>query len=129
MLSEIGAKEKPEILLLNKTDTDEGAHQATFWKTLHPGAIAISAKTGAGLGELHDAVLAAVRGTQVDVRLTCEVTNGKLIGFIRTHAVVHEESIENDHMVFDVTVGKQLLAQLKANDQVAIHEHHSTQPA
>ncbi|MGN6726802.1 MAG: GTPase HflX [Tepidisphaeraceae bacterium] len=129
VLSEIGAKEKPEILLLNKTDTDEGAHQATFWKTLHPGAIAISAKTGAGLGELHAAVLAAVRGTQVDVRLTCEVTNGKLIGFIRTHAVVHEESIADDHMVFDVTVGKQLLAQLKANDQVAIHEHHSTQPA
>ena len=123
VLSEIGVTaDKKEILLLNKTDTDDGLHQATFWKTLHPDAIAISAKTGAGLGELHDAVLAAVRGTQADVRLSCDLTNGKLIHFIRSHAVVHEESLDGDRMLFDVTVGKQLLTQLRANEQVEIGE-------
>jgi 50S ribosomal subunit-associated GTPase HflX len=53
VLKEIGAKPsarsdqegKPELLLLNKTDTAEGEENAPFWRTLHPDAIPISAKT------------------------------------------------------------------------------------
>src|SRR4051794_36151001 len=36
--------EKPEILLLNKIDTPEGEDRFPFWRTLHSGSIAISAK-------------------------------------------------------------------------------------
>src|SRR4029078_2498323 len=60
VLAEIGAKGKPEILLLNKIDTEEGEDRFPFSRTLHPGSIAISAKTAAGLVELHDAVFNAV---------------------------------------------------------------------
>ncbi|MBC7785814.1 MAG: GTPase HflX, partial [Burkholderiales bacterium] len=128
VLNEIGAKAstgageegKPEILLLNKIDTEDGAHQASFWRTLHPGAIPISAKTGAGLSELTEAVIRFVRGHQVNVRLECEVINGKLINFIRTHTRVHEESAEGDRMWFEVTVGKKTLEQIQQNDQVQV---------
>ncbi|MDB5324440.1 MAG: hflX, partial [Phycisphaerales bacterium] len=81
VLTEVGAAGKPEILLLNKTDTEAGADKANYWKALHPHALAVSAKTGAGLGRLHEAVMLAVRGTQVDVSLACPVTDGKLINF------------------------------------------------
>src|SRR4051812_39798180 len=43
VLAEIGVKGKPEILLLNKTDTEEGEDAYPFWRTLHPTAIPISA--------------------------------------------------------------------------------------
>jgi len=43
-ISEDGAQ-KPEILLLNKVDTEEGDTAYPFWRTLHPEAIPISART------------------------------------------------------------------------------------
>jgi GTP-binding protein HflX len=122
VLTEVGAADKPEILLLNKTDTEAGEQQASYWKAIHPHAIAVSAKTGAGLGRLHEAVLKVVRGTQVEVRLTCPVTDGKLVNFIRSHTLVHEERAENDQMFFRVTVGRQLLLQLRANPGVEVDE-------
>ncbi|MGC4033788.1 MAG: GTPase HflX [Tepidisphaeraceae bacterium] len=118
VLKEIGATGKPEILLLNKTDTEAGEHQATFWKTLHPAALAVSAKTGAGLGRLHEAVLKAVRGTQVEVTLACPVIDGRLIGFLRSHTVVHEETVDEEKMHFHVTVGRELLKQLRQNPNI-----------
>src|SRR5260221_14248177 len=39
----VGVADKPEILLLNKTDTDEGEAAFPVWRTLHPDAIPISA--------------------------------------------------------------------------------------
>jgi GTPase len=121
VLEEIGVKEKPELLLLNKIDTDEGEYQANFWRTIHPRAVPISAKTGVGLAEVTEAVIQFVRGHQVDVRLTCDVTNGKLIQFVRTHTRVHQESfVSDDRMAFDVTVGRQLHDQLLQNDQVTV---------
>ena len=122
VLDEIGAKEKPEILLLNKTDTEAGEQQASYWRTLHPNALSVSAKTGAGLGRLHEAVMKAVRGTQVRVRLACPVTDGKLIGFIRSHTVVHEETVDGDRMQWRVTVGRQLLRQIRENPAVEVDD-------
>src|SRR5207253_9830837 len=49
VLADIGASGKPEVLLLNKIDTDEGEAAFPEWRTLHPGAIPISARTGLGL--------------------------------------------------------------------------------
>src|SRR5437763_12741914 len=54
VLNDIGAKpstgsgqgDKPEILLLNKIDTEEAEENWPFWRTLHPNAVPISAKTG-----------------------------------------------------------------------------------
>ena len=120
VLEDIGVKGKPELLLLNKIDTEEGEYHANHWRTLHPGAIPISARTGAGLSEVIEAVIKFVRGHQVDVRLECNVTDGKLVNFIRTHTRVNEEQINDNTMIFDVTVGKQLLEQIKQNDQVTI---------
>lgn len=122
VLEEVGTKGKPEILLLNKTDTEAGENQATFWKTLHPNALAVSAKTGAGLGRLHEAVLKAVRGTQVDVTLACPVIDGRLISFLRSNTVVHEETADAEQMHFRVTVGRQLLKQLRENPNIEVEK-------
>ena len=129
VLTEIGAAGKPEILLLNKTDTEAGADAATFWADTHAGALAVSAKTGAGLDQLTSAVLKAVRGTQVEATLSCPVTDGRLIAFVRSNTLVHEESAEDDTMRFEVTVGRQLLRQLEQNPSVSVLAGGTVSPA
>src|SRR3954468_4724427 len=82
VLEEIGAKDKLELLLLNKIDTEEGEAAYDTWRTLHPDAVGVSAKTGLGLDKLHDAMFHQIRGQQVNVVLEADVTNGRLLSFI-----------------------------------------------
>jgi GTP-binding protein HflX len=120
VLEEIGARDKQEILLLNKIDTEEGADNWHEWRTLHPSAIPISAKTGKGLAELHEAVYRAVRGQQVDVTLETDVANGKLLSFIESHTRVREREFTDGRVVIRATMGKQTLADLSRNGQVEV---------
>ena len=113
VLKEIGATDKPELLLLNKTDTEAGRHQASFWKTLHPDAIAISAKTGNGLGEVAEKVIAIARAGECRVTLCCPVTDGKLVNLIRSSVPVLREWIEGDELRLDTTMSPSTLARLQ----------------
>ena len=120
VLEEIGCKDKSEILLLNKTDTAEGEHNAHTWRTLNPGAIPISAKTGRGLDELLAAVVRAVRGQQVDVLLEADIANGRLLAFIEKHARVHDREYVDSRVRLQAVMGKNTLADLSRNEQVEI---------
>ena len=120
VLTEVGVAEKPEILLLNKIDTPEGEQNFPEWRTLHPGAIPISAKTGAGIGPLHEVVEKIVRGQLTEVLLIADSTNGKLISFIETHTAVHDRQFRGSRVTFRATVPQQVLADLSRNDQLKI---------
>jgi GTP-binding protein HflX len=120
VLEEVGAKGKPELLLLNKTDTPEGEENYPFWQTLHPDAIPISAKTGRGLDRLQEAVYKYLRGTQVEVALEADLTNGRLISFIESRTRVQERHFLDGRVSFKTVMGKQTLADLSRNEQVEI---------
>ena len=120
VLGEIGAKGKPEVLLLNKIDTEEGEASAFYWKTLHPDAIPVSAKTGRGLEQVAEAVYQAVRGQQVDVTLEADVTNGRLISFIESHARVHDRQFTDGRVQLKAVMGRKTLADLSRNEQVEV---------
>jgi GTPase len=120
VLEEIGAKGKPEILLLNKVDTPEGEEAFPFWRTLHANAIPVSAKTGKGLENLHEAVYQHVRGQQVDVTLEADVTNGKLLSFIESHSRIQDRNFLDGRVEIRAVMGKQTLADLSRNGQVEI---------
>jgi GTPase len=120
VLEEIGAKDKPELLLLNKIDTEEGEHNAHTWRTLHTDAIPISARTGEGLDRLAEAVYNHVRGQQVDVTLEADAGNGRLISFIESHARVHDRHYHDSRIQIKAIMGKQTLADLARNDQVEV---------
>jgi len=122
VLDEIGVKDKPEVLLLNKIDTPEGATAYPFWRAMHPGSLAISALTGQNIPELTHVVYDHVRGTQVNVTLSCDIINVKLISFIESHTRIHDRRMSDTRIDFDVTVGRQTLADLARNTQVEISE-------
>ena len=120
VLEEIGCGDRPELLLLNKADTDEGEVQAPYWRALHPDALVISAKTGAGLEAVRDAVEVAVRGQQVEIELRADVTNGRLLAFLDANAEVLDKALDGESVVVRAVVGRRLLASLRRNDDAEI---------
>jgi GTP-binding protein HflX len=122
VLEEIGAKGKPEILLLNKIDTPEGEEHYPFWRALMTGSIPISAKTAIGLSELNEAVYQHVRGQQVAVTLEADVTNGRLLSFIESHTRVQEREFFDERIRLVAVMGKQTLADLSRNPHVEVKQ-------
>src|SRR5688572_19949858 len=125
VLEEIGVRSgrdggKPELLLLNKIDTEEGEEAYPFWRALVAGSIPISAKTGNGLAQLSEAVYQAVRGQQVDVTLEADVTNGRLISFIESSTRVHDRQFTDGRVELKAVMGKRTLVDLSRNDQVEV---------
>jgi GTP-binding protein HflX len=122
VLEEIGVKDKPEILLLNKVDTEEGEENYPFYRALVKGSIPISARTGVGLAELNEAVYQIFRGYQVEAILETDVTNGRLLSFIESHMRVQDRAIEDNIIKIRVIMGKQQMAELATNPLVKITE-------
>jgi GTP-binding protein HflX len=120
VLKDIGTHGKPELLLLNKIDTPEGEAAMPFWRALHPAALPVSARAGLGLDRLQEAVLNFVRGQQVQVTLSCDVADGRLISFIEANTRIHERRLVENTMEFDVTVGKRMLQDLQRNEAIII---------
>jgi GTP-binding protein HflX len=120
VLNEIGAKNKPELLLLNKIDTDEGEENLPFWRALHSDAIPISAKTGVGAAELQEAVYQFIRGQQVNVLMEADVTNGRLLSFIESNTRVDDRRFIDGRVEIRAIMGKKTLADLARNGQVEI---------
>lgn len=122
VLKEIGVKDKPELLLLNKIDTDEGEEAMPEWRGLHPDAIPISAKTGRGLGELGIAVSAFIRTQHVEVILEADAANGRLLAFLEAHCQIHDRQFTDSRVRLEASVPRRTLAELARNEQVEIHK-------
>ena len=120
VLEEIGAAGKPQLLLLNKIDTDEGEAAFPVWRTLYVDALPISARSGVGLDKLAEAVFGQVRGQQVDVTLEADVTNGRLLAFIESHTRIHDRQFVNGRVQLKAIMGKRTLADLSRNEQVEV---------
>jgi len=75
VLEEIGAGEKPRLLVLNKADLlDEGERREAL--LAHPGAVLVSALDGDGLDELCERVEAAFAETLTEVELLIPYSEG-----------------------------------------------------
>jgi len=84
----------PELLVVNKIDVVDPAQQAHL-RALLPGAVFVSARSGAGLAELRDRLAEILGGLDVEVNVLLPYTRGDLLA--RVHAdgrileSVHEE--------------------------------------
>ncbi len=75
VLEEIGAGEKPRLLVLNKADLldEEERREARLW---HPGSVLVSAAEGEGLDELRGRIEAAFAETLTEVELLIPYSEG-----------------------------------------------------
>ncbi|SDZ08720.1 GTPase HflX [Tessaracoccus flavus] len=87
VLTEIGASTVPELLVLNKADL---ADEATILalRANHPGAVVISARTGAGLDELRTTIEDRLPQPEVAVDVVVPYDRGDLVDKIHKTAVI-----------------------------------------
>jgi GTP-binding protein HflX len=113
VLSEIGCGGKPVLELLNKVDAIKDVGPLETLQTLHPEAIAVSAKTGLGLQELRGRVLQHYRGREIVVRVTNSLSDGKVQSFLRTHGEILGEHYTDSIVILDVRMGQRQLPDLE----------------
>ena len=92
VLSEIGAIQVPELLVLNKADL---ADEATILalRANHPGSVVISARTGKGLDELRATLEQRLPQPEVQLQVMLPYGRGDLVDKIHRTAVI--DSLEH----------------------------------
>ncbi|MFI5046401.1 MAG: GTPase HflX [Acidimicrobiia bacterium] len=78
VLAEIGADGVPELVVLNKTDLADAADLAHL-RAAHPGSCAVSAVTGAGVGELLETAAGRLRSLIPIVELEVPYDRGDVV--------------------------------------------------
>lgn len=85
VLAELDCAEIPALIVLNKLDALENIAELAVLRAQLPEAVEISARTGEGLPDLCDRVLAAMRDRFVQMRLESHSGNGRLISYLSQH--------------------------------------------
>ncbi len=92
VLSDIGAADLPELLVINKTDqADE--HTLTALRTQYPDAQFVSARTGAGIASLRAVVEGRLPRPEAEVRAMVPYERGDLLNKVHQHG----EFITTEH--------------------------------
>lgn len=113
VLEEIGCGHKPTVLVLNKTDAIKDIALLETLETIHPEAVAISAKSGLGLTALAAKVVDYYRGGNVTLRVGASQANGKVQSFLRAHGQILSEQYIDGVVIIEVTLGKNQLGELE----------------
>lgn len=96
VLSEIGAAQIPQILIYNKIDCEELAPRMDYDAATQRFSIWLSARTGAGLGLLHEVLDRHARGAADRSRLHLPPTAGKLRAELFELGAVRDENPAQD---------------------------------
>jgi len=100
-------------MVLNKADVINDSGQLEMLQILYPDAICISAKTGLGLDELTNAVLARYKGNVLVVKVSSHQSNGKVQSFLRSQGAIVSEEYRDGFVDIEAKLGRNQLVQLK----------------
>ncbi len=96
VLEELGAADKPGLLVFNKIDRLEHAYLRGRLRRRHPGALFVSAKTGEGLDHLKHRLAQEVALPRELMELLVPHDRYELVALLhRTGSIVSEKSAEN----------------------------------
>jgi GTPase len=113
VLADIGASGVPEIIVVNKIDAaDLVVLQAL--RAREPGSLSVSAKTGAGLPALRDAIEAGLPRLDVQVRVIVPYSRGDLVARAHAEGEVLKAEHVDDGTLLQARVMPGLAAQLEA---------------
>ena len=96
VLKEIGASEKPTMMVFNKSDQIPVRNGNLHWLREHKNAVAVSAKTGEGMDALQAELGSMVRPIRTSLELKIPVTDGAMIARVRAIGQVDEEHYLDD---------------------------------
>jgi GTP-binding protein HflX len=118
VLAELGVEDKDTLLVLNKIDAlpDRPARERLLER--HPHAIAISARTGAGLGLVARAASECLGRGFRDVDVATDPGNGRLLAWLGRHGEVLSRHFSADRVTVHCRIPAALLGRIAAEEAV-----------
>ncbi|MGB2755942.1 MAG: GTPase HflX [Phycisphaerae bacterium] len=113
VLAEIRCADKPQILVLNKTDLVEDPLHLDLAHRAFPGAVATSAKTGEGLDVLARTVTERLVGPEKEMTVRASPQDGRLLAWIDRHAEVIERGLVDGELVQRIRMPERLAAEIQ----------------
>jgi len=100
VLREIGAAERPQIEVLNKSDRVTEPRREVL-RALHPSGVALSARTGEGLDALLSALGRELNLVPRSVRLRFKTGEGRAIAALYGSARVVSHEVDGDDVLIE----------------------------
>ncbi len=96
VLKELGALERPTLMLFNKIDLLEEAGHIQLFQSKYPDSLAISAQDGAGLEALKELLAERFSAQDVDVSLALSYQDGKALDYLYKHGEVFDTDYQGE---------------------------------
>jgi GTPase len=113
VLGEVGADKIPELLVVNKVDAADEESLLRLKRTW-PDAVFVSARTGAGIADVHLAIAQRLPRPAVDLRVLLPYDRGDLVAQIHRSGQVLNTRYTDDGTELQVRVNEQLAAELES---------------
>ena len=96
VLKELGAFERPTLMLFNKIDLLEEEGHIQLFRSKYPDSLAISAQNGTGLQALKDLLAERFSTQDVDVSLALSYQDGKALDYLYKHGEVFDTDYQGE---------------------------------
>ena len=96
VLKELGALERPTLMLFNKVDLLEDEEYPQLFRSKYPDSLAISAQNGAGLEALKELLAERFSAQDVDVSLALSYQDGKALDYLYKHGEVFDTDYQGE---------------------------------
>jgi GTP-binding protein HflX len=126
VLAELGADDRPMLLVLNKMDVAEQSEAADLLRAVSDDYIEVSARTGQGLDRLAARVESFVSACEARVTVRAAHSNGRLLASLHRYGSVLETSPGDGHTVVELRVPPRHLPAIRSaagpGDSIVVHE-------
>ncbi len=122
VLDELGVKNRPMLLVLNKIDMVTDPSVLDILRAHHPKSVAVSGLTGAGLPELTDAVVEMLSKNFIELEVKLPSSNGKLLAFLNAHADIIRQEYRDDGVLMKCNLPRHLLHHLHGDGVEVMQE-------
>ena len=117
VLKELGCDKKPTILVFNKIDAVKEEAVIPLLRSRYKDCVMISAKTHQGTEDLKRKIMEMLERNFIDVELSCNVANGKLIAYLHEHAHIVSSRFDDERATFRLLMEDKLLQKLRMLDE------------
>ena len=116
VLEELGCRDKPTLLVLNKMDRVSDPSFLQVLQSHHPRSTAISAATGQGLDDLQAAVVEMLSADFADALVETDAGNGKVLSYLAAHAEIHRQEYDGNRVRIHCALPRRLLHHIQGPD-------------
>ena len=120
-MNSFGVDAKPTLLVLNQIDRVTDPSILDVLRARHPKSVAVSAKTGQGLGELRDAVMEMLSADFANAEIIASAANGRVLSYLAAHAEIYRQTYDDDQVVVRCWIPRHLMHHVHG-DGVAVRE-------